>query len=115
MSSELELMDDIVEEARVDWIDMGHAIGIVSLAEGGENDLALLRRAGALVARLVREGRLVAGDIGTTPGAFVPWPSPPGESARRLDEYVDEVVAGAKPYEPWEPCMFAAAESLASS
>ncbi|MFC5136962.1 hypothetical protein ACFPK1_01845 [Actinomycetospora rhizophila] len=102
-------MDDIVEEARVDWIDMGHAIGIVSLAEGGEDDLALLRRAGTLVARLVREGRLVPGDIGTRPGEFLSWPSSPDESARHL-EYVDAVVSGTKPYEPWQPCMFAAVD-----
>lgn len=110
MSSELEMMDDIVAEARFDWIDMGHAIGIVSLAEGGEDDLALLHRAGTLVSRLVRDGRLVPGDIGTTPGAFIPWPSAPADSARFLEDYVDQVVSGAQPFEPWQPCMFAAAD-----
>ncbi|MEJ2888887.1 hypothetical protein [Actinomycetospora aeridis] len=109
MSDELQLMDDIVDEAQVDWIDLGHAVGIVSQAEEGD-DLVLLRRAGRLVARLVREGRLVPGDVGTSPGAFDRWPSPPEEAARFLEEYVEDVVAGVKPYEPWRPCLFAAAD-----
>ncbi|GLZ45845.1 hypothetical protein Acsp06_20300 [Actinomycetospora sp. NBRC 106375] len=108
--ADLAMMDDIVGEARVDWIDMGHAIGIVSLAEGGDDDLALLRRAGGLVARLVREGRLVPGDVGTGRGAFVPWPSAPEASARFLEEYVAQVVAGTTPFEPWQPCLFAPGE-----
>jgi hypothetical protein len=108
MTTEHQLMDDIVAEARVDWIDMGHAIGIVGQVEGGD-DLALLRRAGTLVARLVRDGRLVPGGIGAAPGAFVPWSATPAEAALFLEEYVGQVVAGAKPFEPWEPCLFAAA------
>lgn len=109
------MINEIVGEASVDWIDMGHAIGIVSLAEGGDDDLALLRRATSIVARLIREGRLVPGDVGPAPGVFVPWSSTPDESARRLEEYVNEVVAGTKPYQPWEPCMFAAAGGSAPS
>ncbi|MDD7968495.1 hypothetical protein [Actinomycetospora lemnae] len=108
MNNETQMMDDIVAEARADWIDMGHAIGIVSLDEGGDDDLALLRRAAGLVTQLVREGRLIPGDIGTEPGAFIPWPSSREDSARYLEEYVDQVVGGAKPFEPWQPCMFAA-------
>ena len=111
MSSDTEIMDDIVGEARVDWIDLGHAIGLVSLAEGGEDDLALLRRAGTLVVQLVRDGRLMPGDIGTAPGLFVPWPTPPSESARLLEEYVHAVISGSRPYEPWQPCLFAAGEA----
>jgi hypothetical protein len=111
MSRDAEMMQDIVEEARVDWIDMGHAIGIVSLAEGGDDDLALLRRAGALLAGLVRDGRLVAGEIGDGPGAFVPWRLSPPDAAQYLEDYVDQVVNGAKPFEPWQPCLFAAAPS----
>jgi hypothetical protein len=109
MSSDRELMDDIVAEARVDWIDMGHAIGVVSQAEGKDDDLSLLRRAGDLVTRLVRDGRLVPGGVGTEPGAFVAWSTTPAESAQLLEDYVGQVVAGAKPFEPWEPCLFAAA------
>lgn len=115
MSRDVEIMDDIVGEARVDWIDMGHAIGIVSLAETGADDIALLRRAGTLVARLVRDGRLVPGEAGAAPGAFVPWTTSADESARRLEEYVDEVVGGAKPFEPWKPCLFAAVDREGSS
>jgi hypothetical protein len=40
--------------------------------EGGEDQLALLRRAGALVVQLLRDGRLVPGEIGSKPGEFVP-------------------------------------------
>ena len=110
-SGDPAIMDDIVGEARVDWIDMGHAIGIVSLAEGGGDDLTLLRRAGGLLARLVRDGRLVPGDVGTAPGAFVPWPMTPEASARSIEEYVAQVVAGTKPFEPWQPCLFAPGET----
>ncbi|MHC1558127.1 hypothetical protein ACR9E3_04180 [Actinomycetospora sp. C-140] len=107
---DLAIMDDIVGEAHVDWIDMGHAIGIVALAEGGDDDLALLHRAGGLVARLVRDGRLVPGDVGTAPGAFISWSTAPEASARFIEEYIAQVVAGSKPFEPWQPCLFAPGE-----
>jgi hypothetical protein len=98
---------DILEEARYDWIDMGHAMGIVHIAEGGEDQLALLRRAGALVVGLVREGRLAPGEIGKAPGEFVPWPLDPASAAQALEEYLEEVLSGSKPVEPWQPCLFA--------
>jgi hypothetical protein len=110
MTDDLELMEDIVEEARYDWIDMGHAMGVVNIVEGGEDRLALLRRAGTLIVRLVREGRLVPGDIGKAPGEFVPWQLSPQAAAAAIDEYVNEVVGGSKPIEPWQPCLFDAPE-----
>lgn len=108
MSSDLELMDDIVGEARVDWIDMGHAIGIVALAEPDDDDRELRQRAGALLVQLVRDGRLVAGEAGSAPGEFVPWPSTSDDSARLLEQYLAEVADGTRPFEPWQPCLFAA-------
>ncbi|WP_433784452.1 hypothetical protein ACQPX6_29900 [Actinomycetospora sp. CA-101289] len=107
MTDDVSLMDDILEEARYDWIDMGHAMGLVHIAEGGEDQLALLRRAGALVVSLVRAGRLSPGEIGKAPGEFVPWPLAPAAAAQVLEEYLDEVFSGAKPVEPWQPCLFA--------
>lgn len=99
----------IFDEARDDWIDMGHAMGLVHLVEGGEDQLALLRRAGALIVGLVRDGRLSPGEIGTVAGEFVPWALNPASAAQHLEEYLDEVLRGAKPVEPWQPCLFAVA------
>lgn len=110
MNAELEVMDDIVGEARADWIDLGHAIGVVARVEGEQDDLALFRRAATLITRLVRDERLVPGDVGTSPGSFIPWSSTPDDSARFLEDYVEQVVAGAERFEPWQPCMFAAAD-----
>jgi hypothetical protein len=81
---------------------MGHAMGVVHIAAGGEDQLALLRRAGTLVVGLVRDGRLV-------PGEFVPWQLDADAAAHVLREYFDEVIAGTKPVEPWQPCLFAVA------
>lgn len=111
MSRDDELVEDILNEARFDWIDMGHATGVVSLVEGGEDDVALWRRAGALVVGLVREGRLVPGRIGKTRGSFIAWSVSPEEAARFLEQYFGQVLAGEKPLEPWQPCLFADAES----
>lgn len=111
MSRDADVMEDILNEARFDWIDMGHAIGIVSIDEGGDDDLALFERAGRLVVRLVREGRLVPGDIGKRPGSFIAWPLSPTDASQVLGEYVDDVLVGRRPLEPWQPCMFADAES----
>jgi len=109
MTDDVDLMEDILEEARYDWIDMGHAMGVVHIVEGGEDQLALLRRAGALIVGLVRDGRLAPGEIGKAPGEFVPWPLAPTAAAQILEEYLDEVLSGAKPVEPWQPCLFAVA------
>lgn len=109
MTDNAQLMEDILEEARYDWIDMGHAMGVVHIVEGGEDQLALLRRAGALIVGLVRDGRLSPGEIGKAPGEFVPWPLAPTAAAQILEEYLDEVLGGAKPVEPWQPCLFAVA------
>lgn len=106
-ATDASLQDDILDEARDDWIDMGHAMGLVHIAEGGEDQLALLRRAGALVVKLVRDGRLAPGGIGKVRGEFVPWPLEPAAAAQVLEEYLDEVLSGAKPIEPWQPCLFA--------
>lgn len=111
MSADEELMDDIVNEARFDWIDLGHALAVVRIVEGGEDRLARYRRATALVVRLVREGRLVAGDIGTTRGAFVAWDMSPDDAADELERHARAVLSGDLPLEPWQPCMFADAES----
>ena len=111
MSADEELMDDIVNEARFDWIDLGHALAVVRSVEGGDDRLVRYRRATALVVRLVREGRLVAGDIGTTRGAFVAWDMTPNDAAEELERHARAVLSGDLPLEPWQPCMFAAAGS----
>ena len=100
-------LSKLIDEARDDWIDIGHAMGLVHIAEGGTDQLALFRRAGALVVSLVRAGRLSPGEIGKAPGEFVPWPVAPAAAAQALEEYLDEVLSGAKPVEPWQPCLFA--------
>ena len=109
MSVDEELMADIVNEARFDWIDLGHAMAVVKIVEGGDDRIERYRRATALAVRLLGEGRLVAGDIGTTKGAFVAWDMSPEEAADALERHARAVLAGDKPLEPWQPCMFAAA------
>ncbi len=111
MSSDDELMRDIVDEARVDWIDFGHALGIVKIVEGGDDRLERFRRAAPLVVRLVRDSRLVPGEIGRTPGAFIAWPMSARAAADALEQYFGQVLAGEKPLEPWQPCLFAAGDS----
>lgn len=109
MSADRELMESILDEATFDWIDFGQAIGVVAVVEGDDTDKALFPRTSALVVQLVREGRLVPGEIGSKPGEFVAWELDAEASARVLQEYFDEVIAGTKPVEPWRPCLFAAA------
>lgn len=109
--TDAELMEDILDEARFDWIDFGNAMGVVAVVEGDDTDAALRPRTSALVVQLVCEGRLVPGEIGTKPGEFVPWQLDREAAARVLEEYFDEVVAGRKPVEPWQPCLFAVAET----
>lgn len=60
MNADSEL-NDIVEEARFDWIDFVHAVGVVKIVEGGEGRVELVRRAGPLVVQLMRQGRLIPG------------------------------------------------------
>jgi hypothetical protein len=109
MSRDQELMESIVDEASFDWIDFGQAIGVVAVVEGDGTDRALFPRTSALVVQLVRDGRLVPGEIGSKPGEFVPWQLDADAAARVLREYFDEVIAGTKPVEPWRPCLFAVA------
>ncbi|GAA4728553.1 hypothetical protein [Actinomycetospora chibensis] len=109
MSADEDLMADIVNEAQFDWIDLGHAMAVVKIVEGGDDRVERYRRATDLVVRLVREGRLVPGDIGTAPGAFAAWDMAPGDAAQALERHTQAVLAGDEPLEPWQPCMFAAA------
>jgi hypothetical protein len=111
MSDDEELMEDILNEARFDWIDLGHALAVVKIVEGGDDRVERYRRAAALVIRLVRDARLVPGDIGTTPGAFMAWDMAPENAADALERHARAVLAGDKPLEPWQPCLFADAES----
>ena len=40
---------------------------------------------------------------------FVAWDMSPEEAADALERHARAVLAGDKPLEPWQPCMFAAA------
>ena len=97
------LHDAIVAEAASDWIDLFHAIAVVKIVEGGEGRMHLLERAGPLVVRLVREGRLVAGDLGPR-GTLVVWPMSQDHAAEIVEIYVSRALSGRGPFIPWEPC-----------
>ena len=71
MTADAELKADLRRGSTDDRIDLFHAMAMVKIVEGGEGRPPLLRRAGPLVVRLVREGRLICGDgSGEGPGAF---------------------------------------------
>lgn len=86
-------LEDLVVGGLDDWADAGWALQSVRLT--GETDPATLRDLTlALLAEVLREGLMTAGDV--ISGEHVPWHGTPDEWAERirqewLDEWEDEV------------------------
>lgn len=105
MASEVDLKEALLEEARVDWIDLFDAVAVVKIVEGGEGRLPLLRRAGPLMVELVREGRLVCGEpVG---GGFEAWQADASDAAEIVAGHVRSALDGDLVLVPGEPCSFA--------
>lgn len=108
---EMTIESEILDEGRGDWVSFAVIIQCVGVYEGFEQgEPARSRRSVDVAARLVIDGKLVAGNL--TDSGFQTWPGEADEVAERLRRAAADVITEYGYIPLGEVCWFATPELL---